>query len=592
MLNLESTSMGKIKVLPPDVTDRLRAGEVIERPAGAVKELVENALDAGAAHIKVEVKKGGKAYISVTDDGEGMGPEDALLSLERHATSKISSHEDLFGVTTLGFRGEALPSIASVSEMAVTTAPRGASAGLRVECRAGRVTATRPAPARGTTVEVRELFFNTPARKKFLKSDSAEGLQVINALTRQALSHPGTGFSLYMDGQVSMDLHPARDERERIMQIYGAKFLDGLLEGGQQDAGIGMKVFFSRDGNWRGTRSHQFISINGRPVKDASLAHAVYGALAGLPSGRHPVFFIFMRIDPRVLDVNVHPQKEEVRFADRDGVYRLIRGAVKAAGLIEAAKCHEAAGSENGGEIMPAQVFGPAEGPAQNSASDDAAVYSGERTIYAEGGAEVVDLATGELISAEDVKRRPFIRLGEMFYAYSEGQGVILLDQHAAHERVMYEKLLKNVEFKAGRFLFPLCMELSPAERQAALAHGELLSELGFEVEEFGKGSIILRSAPEELLKKADVDYAALIADTALGLMEDKGADAAALKKVVAARLACHGSVRGSEALGEAEFGRLLDELERCEDPEHCPHGRPTRVRLDSKQLKKMFRRA
>ncbi len=567
--------MGKIKILAPEVSDRLRAGEVIERPSGAVKELVENSLDAGAGHIKVEVKKGGKAFISVLDDGEGMGPGDAVLSLERHATSKIASGEDLSGITTLGFRGEALPSIAAVSELTLLTAPAGVSEGLHMEARAGKIIESRPAPARGTTVEVRELFFNTPARRKFLKSDAAENLQIISALTRQALSHPGTGFTLHVDGQMCMELPPAQDERERIMQIYGGKFLEGLLEGGADERGFGLKVFFSRDGNWRASRSHQFIFVNGRPVRDPGLGHAVYGGLAALPAGRHPVFFIFIEADPRAVDVNVHPQKEEVRFTEKDRLYRLIRGAVMKTGR-----------QEEPGGALPAGTFGPAAGPGALPASEGMSVYSGGQAVYPEGAAPL-DL----LMGPAGKKRRPFIRLGEMFYAYSDGQGVILLDQHAAHERVMYEKLLKNVGPCPGQFLFPLCMELSPGERQAVLGHRELLLEMGFEVEEFGGQSVILRSAPEEFLKKADVDYASLIADAAFGLQEDRAADASGLKKKVAARLACHASVRGSEALSEAEFERLLEDLERCEDPEHCPHGRPTRVRLGHEELKRMFRR-
>ena len=566
--------MGKIKVLPPDVADRLRAGEVIERPAGAVKELVENSLDAGAVHIDAEVKKGGKGFISVVDDGEGMGPEDALLSLERHATSKITGSDDLAaGITTLGFRGEALPSIAAVSNLILTTAPEGAPSGLRIEASAGRITGTRPAPARGTSVSVRELFFNAPARRKFLKSDQAENLHIVNAITRQALSHPKTGFSLRMDGRLCMDVSPAADERERIMQIYGAGFLEGLREAQRREPGLGVRLFFSREGNWRATRSHQFIFVNGRPVKDAGLGHSVYGALAGLPAGRHPVFFIFIEADPRALDVNVHPQKEEVRFEERDRLYRLIRGA--AADALRAVQTLAAQPPSRGAGASPA-VGG-------FSVSEAAQDYfpggggDGTASLYPEAG-------TGKT-------GRSFIRLGEMFYAYSDGRGVVLLDQHAAHERVMYEKFLKNIGLSPGQFLFPLSIELAPAERQAVLAHRELLFEMGFEVEEFGGESVILRSAPEEFLKKGTLDYASLIEEAALGFLEGGGSGAAELKSRIAARLACHSSVRGAEVLGEAELESLIDELDRCEDPEHCPHGRPTRLRFDSEQLKKMFKR-
>ena len=566
--------MGKIRVLAPDVADRLRAGEVIERPSGAVKELVENSLDARALHINVEVKKGGKTEISVADDGEGMGTEDALLSLKRHATSKISALDDLSGITTLGFRGEALPSIAAVSDLVLTTAPAGAGLGLKVEAKAGQVTGWRPAPARGTEVSVRGLFFNTPARKKFLKSDQTENLHIIDALTRQALSHPKTGFSLRMDGRLSMELPPATDERERIAQIYGAGFLEGLRNAERNGPEFGLKLFFSREGNWRATRSHQFIFVNGRPVKDAGLGHAVYAGLSGLPAGRHPIFFVFIEADPKGLDINVHPQKEEVRLEDRDRLWRLIRGAAAEAGR---------AGIQTSGapDKEPSPPRGVSEETAEYGSGPAASLYTD--VLYTDAG------AVGK-------KRCPFIRLGEMFYAYADsegqgGQGVWLLDQHAAHERVMYEKLLRNVRLSPGRFLFPLLIELAPASKQAVLAHRELLSGMGFEVEEFGGGSLMLRSAPEEFLKKGSPDYASLIEEAAMGFLEERDSGAEELKRKIAARLACHGSVRGAEVLGEAEFESLLDELDRCEDPEHCPHGRPTRLRLDIDQLKKMFKR-
>ena len=575
--------MGKIKVLPPEVVDRLRAGEVVERPASALKELIENSVDAGASHIRVEVKKGGKRLISVMDDGDGMGPEDALLSLDRHSTSKLEGAQDLFDIKTLGFRGEALPSIASVSELTVITAPRGASEGVRIEAKAGQVTESRPAPASGTRVEVREIFFNTPARKKFLKSDSAENFQIINVLTKQALAHPAAGFSLYIDGRTCMELERAAGNRERILQIYGTQFLEGLMEQDREVSGLRLKVFFSKEGNWRGSRSHQFVFVNGRPIKDASLGHAVYAAISGLPSGRHPVFFIFLESAPCSLDVNVHPKKEEVRFEDKEQVYRLVRSAVK-----EAFISHMGSGPSMAD--APRMTDGFAGGLAQGAEGRPERDYAYPET----GSGPPAYIAADGLPFVQSLKNpRAFIRLGEMFYAYSDGGGVILLDQHAAHERVMYERLLRNVGPDTGRFLFPRPLELAPAWRQAVLAHKDLLSELGFEIEDFGGGSLLLRGAPEEFLKKRDLDYTRLLSDTALELMEEKGSaddlKKGELKKKVAARLACHSSVRGSDVLSVPELEELLEALEGCENPGHCPHGRPTRIILGLEELKKMF---
>ncbi len=568
--------MGKIKILPPEVVDKLRAGEVVERPASAMKELIENSVDAGASHIRVEVKKGGKRLISVLDDGEGMDGTDALLSLGRHATSKLTDSGDLCDIKTLGFRGEALSSIASVCGLTIVTAPRGASEGVRIEATAGQVTESRPAPALGTRVEVRDLFFNTPARKKFLKSDAAENFQIINVLTKQALAHPETGFSLHVDGRMCMEMEKASDARERILQIYGSQFLDGLLEQDMEEPGLRVKIFFSAEGNWRGSRSHQFIFINGRPVRDASLGHAVYGAISGLPQGRHPVFFLFMESVPGAVDVNVHPQKEEVRFEDKERVYRLIRSAVRdaytrhMAGGADSPVLH-GSGDQGGMSRLPQYL--------ETGTASAQAVF--------EGGAEGLPFER-----SFKVERR-FIRLGEMFYAYTDGGGITLLDQHAAHERVMYERLLGTASLNPGQFLFPRHLELAPACRQAVLAHRELLLELGFELEDFG-GGLLLRGAPEEFLKKGDLDFAVLLADMAVELAEDKGDNGIKkdeLKKRVSARLACHSSVRGSDVLGQQELEELLDALEGCEDPGHCPHGRPTRITLGIEELKRMFKR-
>ncbi|MDA8087849.1 MAG: DNA mismatch repair endonuclease MutL [Nitrospiraceae bacterium] len=582
--------MGKIKVLPPEVIDKLRAGEVVERPASALKELIENSVDAGASHIRVEVKKGGKRLISVMDDGEGMDPADALLCLDRHSTSKLEGDPegslDISGIRTLGFRGEALPSISSVSELAITTAPRGASEGVRIEAKAGKVTDSRPAPASGTRVEVRELFFNTPARKKFLKSGQAENFQIMNVLTKQALAHPGTGFTLHLDGRMCMELDRAADIRERILQIYGSRFLEGLIEQNSEEQGLKLKVFFSKEGNWRGSRSHQFIFVSGRPVRDASLGHAVYGAISGLPQGRHPVFFIFLEPAPDAVDVNVHPQKEEVRFEDKEQVYRLIRSAVREACLSHVAE----QGHMTDGPDITAPSW-PNDGSGRG-VPVPASKYPVEGTsvppmfIVSEGGPDGLPFEQPRRIA------RPFIRLGEMFYAYTDGAGVTLLDQHAAHERVMFERLLRNVGLDPGQFLFPRPLELAPAWRQAVLAHRELLLELGFEIDDFGEG-LILRGAPQEFLKKGDLDFTGLIADMALELMEEKGGglQKEALKKKIAARLACHSSVRGSDVLTPPELEELLDALEGCEDPGHCPHGRPTRISLGLEELKRMFKR-
>lgn len=557
--------MAYIKILPDDVTDRLRAGEVVERPASVLKELVENSLDAGASRIEAEVVQGGKKLVSLRDDGHGMDSADALLSLERHSTSKLASLEDLHRITTMGFRGEALASIASVSRLTLTTAPKGSKEGVVVEAEGGRVVSTRPAAVLGTSVEVRDIFYNTPARRKFQRTDATETLHIINVLTRHALAHPATGFALKVNGVENMNIPPASDERERIAQIYGAEFLEGLRETQVIGAeGLALKAFFSRPGNLRATKSHQFIFINGRPVRDPSLAHAACAHFEAGSSGRHPIFFLFLDIDPRAVDVNVHPQKSEVRLLDKEAIYRLVRRAVSPNTVPEDEIAHGA----------PPSIVGAA-----------GVSFSPETAFSGEGA-----LGISESLPLEYEKAEPFtfMRLGEMFYAISGGAGVMLLDHHAAHERVLYERLMAGPALSPARaLLFPEQIKLPPAEYRVICGHLGLLRGLGIEVEDFGRGSVLLRALPEGLF---EAEHQGILMDAAGELLEGKR-PSDEMKRRLAARLACHGSVRGNMALEAAGLRALLDDLDACREPERCPHGRPTRIMLSLDELKRMFKR-
>jgi len=324
--------MPQIKILPSDLTNKIAAGEVVERPASVVKELIENSIDAGATDIKVDVLYGGKRLMRVSDNGAGMDREDALLCFRRHATSKLSDEKDLFYIKTMGFRGEALPSIASVSKVKIITGKKGEPSGISVEIAGGEVREMKDSPAVGTTVEVMDLFFNTPARKKFLKSNSTELFHIIDLVTNEALSHWKTGFVLTSDNKETINLPPASGPRERIMQVFGSDFLNGLIETDAEAEGISMKSYVTKTDNFRGTRSHQFLFINSRPVKDRALSHAVYGAYEGIiPRDKHPIFFLFLDIDPAKVDVNVHPTKREVRFEDKELIYRFINRFIKEA---------------------------------------------------------------------------------------------------------------------------------------------------------------------------------------------------------------------------------------------------------------------
>lgn len=561
--------MPRIQVLPTVLKNKIAAGEVVERPASVVKELLENSIDAGSTVVSVEVEKGGRKLIRVSDNGSGMDAEDAVLSLKRHATSKLASEEDLFRIKTMGFRGEALPSIASISRLTLTTALQGKGPGVKVEAEGGEVARVREVPSVGTAVEVRDLFFNTPARKKFLKRDATELMHVVDIVTRIALSHPPIAFSLRTEGKETMNLPRASGFRERLAQVYGSEFMDGLTEARMDVEGLGIEAFVSSPGNFRDARSHQLLFINGRTVRDPSVSHAVYAAYEGtLPREKHPIFVVFLRVDPSLVDFNVHPTKREVRFSDRDTVYRYVKRCI--------------------GDAIRAR---PPEDRGTAAFSADASrIYGGadaalERGSYTQERPEPSGI--GEPLSLSYRAELPYIYLGETFVALADGGGLTLLDHHAAHERVLYERLLKGVELNSRQLLFPRQVKLSHGEYLAVLEHREMLFGFGLEVEDFGHDTVVVRSLPEAL---EEADFRGVLGDAAaeMRLGERPGRS---LREGVAARMACHNSVRGTKVLGREALAALLSDLERTDDPEHCPHGRPTRVRYSIEGLRKLFKR-
>ncbi len=567
--------MSRINILPIELRNKIAAGEVIERPASVVKELVENALDAGCSSVTVEVLHGGKGLIRVADDGAGMDREDALLCLERHATSKLKNEDDLFNIMTMGFRGEALPSIASVSRMRLVTGTAESTAGVAIEIAGGEIGQITDFPARGTSVEVRDLFFNIPARKKFLKSDATELFHVIDSVTREALSHWTIGFRLLTERQETMNLYKASGAKERIAQIYGLEFTDGLLKADFGRRGLEMTAFVSKWDNFRNGRSHQYIFINGRPVKDQTISHAVYAAFEGiLPHDKHPVFFLFLSIDPGEVDVNVHPSKREVRFEHKDEIHRFI-----SAGVREAVRAERTARMEDAGYRI--QDTGYEMQGTENHAS----------WIMHHGSYPPKEFADADALSENlDFPYRPslpFIYLGDTFIALAGKGGLTLIDHHAAHERVLYERFLKGTGLNSHPLLFPKQVRLSHTEHKVILENKELIEGLGMEIDDFGHDTLVVRSLPEAL---SAADMRGILSDVASALFEGDQ-PFSSLRELIASRIACHGSVRGKEILHEEEVQRLLSDLEKTDRPDQCPHGRPTRIFLSLDDLKKMFKR-
>lgn len=558
-------SMAKIKVLPVDLRSKIAAGEVIERPASVVKELIENAIDAESMEIRIDILAGGKRMIKVSDDGSGMDPEDALLCFERHATSKLSKESDLFNIKTLGFRGEALPSIASVSRVKLVTGLKGSAAGISLELQGGEIKDRRESAFTGTSLEIRDLFFNTPARKKFLKATVTEGLHIVDVVTREALSHWSIHFMLITDGRETMLLPKASGLSERITQIYGEEFARGLTQVSAQQEGLQMQAFISKGDNFRNSRSHQFIFVNGRPIKDQSLSHAIYGAYEGLlPHDKHPVFFLFLEIDPGRVDFNVHPTKREVRFEEKERIYRFINAHMK-----ETVKARRK--DYTGPFLESAEESTQITGTAYNSHFSP--TFSG--TMISENA---------EFSYKPEL---PFIYLGDTFVALSGKGGLTLIDHHAAHERILYERLLGSIGLQPVHLLFPKQIKLSHGEYRVLLDNKDLLQGMGVELDDFGHDTIVIRSVPHDL---NEADLRGILSDAA-SVFAGEPRGGMSLKESLAASIACHSSVRGREILTREEVSRLLTDLEQTEYPDQCPHGRPTRIFLSLDDLKKMFKR-
>ncbi|MEW6256502.1 MAG: DNA mismatch repair endonuclease MutL [Pseudomonadota bacterium] len=619
-----------IRRLPPVLIDRIAAGEVVERPAAVVKELVENAIDAGARAVEVVVDGGGRRLIRVSDDGGGMGPEDLALAVERHATSKLPD-EDLLAISTLGFRGEALPSIGAVARLSITSRPRGADHAFEIRVEGGTLMPPRPAAlSGGTRVEVRDLFFATPARLKFLKSDRAEGMAALEVVRRLALARPDIAFTLVHEerGPVTYRAQDASPEgrARRIADVLGAEAGRNLVpvegeRGGVRLTGLAGLPTFSKANSLS-----QYLFVNGRPVRDKLLIGAIRAAYADLlPSDRHPLLALFIAMDPREVDVNVHPAKTEVRFRDGGNVRALLvrtlsdtlaeRAPRTAASITERLVALArpegaipfAAPPSGGGfraaEARPAAPYDWRASPArplgleapglQESAEADFAPAAQARFDL---GAPSADARAGEAPPSAVDLDRPLgaarAQLHETYILAQTRDGVVLVDQHAAHERLVYEKLkaaLARDGIARQGLLVPAVVDLDPAEADRLLERAADLATLGLVLEPFGHGAVLVREVPA-LLKDADVTK--LVRDVAEHAAEWD--DALPLERRllhVAATMACHGSVRAGRRLRVEEMNALLREMEATPNAGECNHGRPTFISLSLADVEKLFAR-
>ncbi len=575
--------MSKISILPDNLINKIAAGEVIERPAAVVRELVDNAIDAAATVIDVEVLHGGRKLIKLSDNGTGMDREDASLCFQRHATSKIRSEEELFDISTLGFRGEALPAIAAVSKVTLTTFSGNSDTGTRVEIGADRQRVVSEAPpVKGTTVEVRDIFYNTPARRKFLKTTTTELSHIIETVLQKALAYPGVSFTLTHNRNSLINAPAASGLKERFTQLYGEETAGEFMEVKKESGGIRVSGFISSPDFTRASRSHQFIFVNRRPVKNAAVNHAVYNACRDAISGnRHPAYFLFLEIDPAKVDVNVHPAKREVKFERPEEIHRVTGAAV-----------YEALNP--GCEI---DVSSPLSGQSRAYRGTTAAPYTrlDDSPPHSGPAAVVSDNSQADFFTSGIMQEvRSFFHIGDSFVATVSDRGLVIIDQHAAHERILYEKFLKRTSIDAEPLFLPVRIELPVKEFRIIIEHRDFLRGFGLDIEDFGANNIIVRALPQDLRK---ADLRGLLMDIAAAILEEETSGIKgdlteeSLLKKTAASLACHRSVRGRGHLTNEELTKMLAELEGAEEPDKCPHGRPTRIILSMDELNRMFRR-
>ncbi len=564
----------RIRLLADAVADQIAAGEVVERPGSVVKELVENAIDAGATRVRVAVEQGGKTLIEVSDDGSGMGREDAVLALERHATSKIAVAADLIGVRTFGFRGEALPAIASVSRFLMVTSD--GEVGTSVTVIGGRVEQVTDAVRQpGTTITVRGLFFNTPARRKFLRSVGSETRAVWDIIGTLALAHPEVGFEFLADQQLRLDVPPGHSRAERLAAVWGRDLTGTMLPVAHAAGAFAIEGFIQRPGDARPTGRRVQLLVNGRPFRDGFLGRAIEaGYRSAIHPGDRPSAFLDIQVAPSEVDVNVHPAKLEVRFRDRIGLERTIEEAVRATlgELIAAAPLGSWRPMPTGGTIgvedrpgspphLAADLFGEI-GPVESL------VEAGPTPFAA-----------------------PVWQLFDTYLVFEAPEGLVMVDQHAAHERVLYETImaqLNGVEASSQRLLLPLTFELTDEELEVIETHREVLERIGFEVAPFGGRTVVIHAVPAPHPR---FDAGACFRDMVSDLAGGRFAGWANRLERFAATYACRAAVKGGTPLQEDEMRRLLERLFQTALPPHDVHGRATIVQLPREELERRFGR-
>ncbi|AIS52446.1 DNA mismatch repair protein MutL [Thermoanaerobacter kivui] len=604
--------MNKIVLLDEKTINKISAGEVVERPASIVKELIENSIDAGSKNITVEILEGGISFIKVSDDGCGMNEIDAILAFERHATSKIKSDNDLYNIGTLGFRGEALASIAAVSHVVMQTKEEDALFGTKVLVEGGKVIEKSTCGcAKGCSIEVRDVFFNTPARRKFLKRPSTEAMYITDVVTKLCLSHPEVSFKYVKDRKVQFITSGSGKVEDVILRLFGNEVYSSLMSASFESEYLKLKIYAGKNSLTRSNRNMQFFYVNGRYVKNKTLSAAVEEAFKTyIPVNRYPVVFLYMTIDPRQIDVNIHPSKLEIKFSDErdvfEAVYKTIKTSLHNYNLIPKVKIEE--------KKSPFKMDTPTVSVEQtrliltSSEKDDKKefvtrakedIFLKDNISFEENTADhlnVYEKYEEEKRTVEEnniVKKISDIRIvGTLFSTYIivEKEDVFyIIDQHAAHERILYEKFTSQYEkVQTRQVTFPIVVELQPGDLEIVNQEKDLLNKLGYVFEEFGSNSILLREVPVIL---GQPEAKQLFVDIVEKLKDKELTNKISLKEENIIMMACKAAVKAMDKLSEKEIYKLFEDLKITENPYTCPHGRPVIISITKTQLEKMFKR-
>ncbi|OGR76999.1 MAG: hypothetical protein A2X32_06875 [Elusimicrobia bacterium GWC2_64_44] len=584
--------MPEIKVLPEEVVSKIAAGEVIERPASVLKELIENSLDAGASKVEIEIRKAGRGLIRVHDDGRGMAREDLRLSLGRHATSKLNVFEDIYSLATFGFRGEALYSVFAVSRLKITSFKAGADSGYTLEGEGGRVIAELPAPpVKGTTIEAADLFFNTPARAKFMKSDNAERSHLIKTVEEAALANLGVAFRLVIDGSEILNL-PAlpgglwENLKNRAAAIFGRSVYGGLARVEGKTPGMAVYGLFSRPDALAATRVNQHFFVNRRPVGSALLRQALYRGYGHMLTGRHPACALFLELDPGAFDCNIHPQKRDVKFSSENEIFKTISNTIYEELLSKQTAAVTMTAPEAGRQFTPPDV------PAYREAAAPPAPAAETGSLFGPGPAP--EALTPQAHPDWRGKDLSYIgQLAKSYLLFGSGDGLLVVDQHAAQERVLFEKYLG--EFSKGAvkvqpLLVPLEAELPRSQMETVLKWRDWMKSAGFEIDQRGPETALLRAAPAlfYFTQAAFGEFLGYLSEV-LGEPEKAAED---LKRNIIATMACKKSIKAHDFVKPQEALRLMDDLKGTKDSYHCPHGRPTLFFLSGGDIARRFQRS